>query len=424
MLADRPWAAVWHDVAMSLTEQPATLDNTQWENGRIVADLLDPDLYRRDPHDVWSWMRANEPVYRDDRNGLWGVTRHADLMDVERRSTVFVSGQGYRALWSPSEINMIAQDDPRHRQQRMLVQGNFTKKSVEQRQADMDDLVTEVLDAALADGADSMEVVDAVAGQVPARMTARLLGYPEDRWEDLKSWSERLMRTDMRERDGAVFRDFIDANNEFITALQEVAADKIVNPGDDLISTWLHASIDDAPLPPEAIAHEVGLFISGGAETTRTAISHGLRAFVDHPEQWEAMAADPDLVPGAVEEVLRWVTPLNNMFRRAAADDHIGDQPVERGDRIVMLYPAANRDEDVFADPFAFDIRRSPNKHVAFGFGTHLCIGTHVARSTLSSVFGQMSKRISDLNAITEPDVERNIFARAVVSFGLGFTQR
>ncbi len=409
---------------MSSTEVPRAPENTRWEDGRLAVDLLDPDLYRRNPHDVWAWMRANEPVYRDDRNGLWGVTRHSDLMDVERRSTVFVSNQSYRAIPSAGEINMIAQDDPRHRQQRMLVQGNFTKKSVEQRQAETNDLVTEVVDNALADGATSMEAIDAVAGQIPARMTARLLGYPEDRWADLKSWSERLMRTDMRERDGQVFRDFVAANMEFVGALQEIAAVKFANPTDDLISTWLHARIDGEPLPPEAIAHEVGLFISGGAETTRTAISHGLRAFVDHPDQWEAMAADPALVAGAVEEVLRWVTPLNNMFRRVASDDRIGDQAVRRGDRVALLYPAANRDESVFEDPNTFDIERSPNKHVAFGFGTHLCIGTHVARATLAATFGQLSRRITDLHVVTEPDVERNIFARAVVRFDLGFTQR
>lgn len=391
---------------------------------RVTVDLLDPDFYRSNPHDVWTWMRENEPVYRDDRNGLWGVSRHADLMDVERRSSVFVSGQGYRAIWSPSEINMIAQDDPRHRQQRMLVQGNFTKKSVEQRQADVEALTTEIVDEALADGATEMEVVDAVAGRLPARLTAQLLGYPDDRWRDLKSWSERLMRTDMRERDGQVFREFEAANHEFVAVLSEIAKEKIANPGDDLISTWLHSSIDGEPLPPAAIAHEVGLFISGGAETTRTAISHGLRAFVDHPEQWDALGADPELVPGAVEEVLRWVTPLNNMFRRVAADDAIGDQPVERGDRVVLLYPSANRDASVFDDPHTFDIRRSPNKHVAFGFGTHLCIGTHVARGSLSAVFGQLSRRVTDLSVIAEPEVEANIFARAVSSFRLGFAQR
>lgn len=390
----------------------------------MLVDLLDPDFYSTNPHDTWTWMRENEPVYRDERNGLWGVTKHADLMDVERRSTVFLSGQGYRAIWSPSEINMIAQDDPRHRQQRMLVQGKFTKKSVEQRQADLEALTDEIIEAALADGATEMEVVEALSGQLPARLTAQLLGYPEDRWRDLKTWSERLMRTDMRERDGKIFRDFIAANEEFVGALSEVAQAKIADPGDDLISTWLHSTIDDVPLPPEAIAHEVGLFISGGAETTRTAISHGLRTFVDHPDQWDAMGADSTLIPGAVEEVLRWVTPLNNMFRRAAADDQIGDQPVERGDRIVLLYPAANRDEEVFENPHTFDIRRSPNPHVAFGFGTHLCIGTHVARGTLAAVFGQLSRRITDLSAISEPEVESNMFARAVVSFELGFAQR
>lgn len=407
-----------------MTDEAVTLENTRWAGGRVVADLLDPDLYQRNPHDVWEWMRANEPVYRDERNGLWGVTRHADLMDVERRSSVFASAQAYRAIPSAGEINMIAQDDPRHRQQRMLVQGDFTKKSVEQRRAEMDALVTEVVDEALADGAGQMEVVDAIAGQIPARLTARLLGYPEERWADLKSWSERLMRTDMRERDGGAFRDFVAANMEFMEALKEIAQDKFGNPGDDLISTWIHGRIDGEPLPPEAIAHEVGLFISGGAETTRTAIAHGLRAFVDHPEQWEAVAADPELVPSAVEEVLRWVTPLNNMFRRVASDDRIGDQPVQRGDRVVMLYPSANRDESVFDDPYRFNIRRSPNQHLAFGFGTHLCIGTHVARATLASTFGQLSQRITDLRAVTEPEVESNIFARAVVKFDLGFSQR
>jgi cytochrome P450 family 142 subfamily A polypeptide 1 len=393
---------------------------------RLVVDLLDPELYRRNPHDVWAWMRANEPVYRDRRNGLWGVTRHADLKDVERRSTLFVSGQGYRAIWAPDEINMIAQDDPRHRQQRMLVQGYFTGAAIAQRRAEIDTLAAELVDAMVEPGStpEGVEVVEALAGQLPARLTCRLLGYPEEMWRDVKSWSERLMRIDMRERDGHTFTEFIDANIEFAAALIAVAEDRRRNPQADLISEWVHATIDGQPLPPQAIVHEVGLFISGGAETTRTAISHGLRAFVDHPDQWDAMAADPSLVPGAVEEVLRWVTPLNNMFRRVAIDAHIGDQPVRRGDRVILLYPSANRDEAVFTDPFRFDIRRNPNPQIAFGFGTHLCIGTHVARATLAAVFGQLAQRVTGLHAVTEPDVEPNIFARAVRRFDLGFRPR
>jgi cytochrome P450 family 142 subfamily A polypeptide 1 len=397
---------------------------------RLVVDLLDPQLYVRDPHDVWAWMRANEPVYRDERNGLWALTRHADVSDVERRSSVFVSGQGYRAIWSPEEINMIAQDDPRHRQQRMLVQPRLTGRAVADRRHELTTLVAELVDAIVAtahdasDGIGTIEVVEALAGQLPARFTARLLGYPESMWPQIRSWSERLMRTDMRERSGETFTEFFDANIEFATALGEIAPAKLADPGDDLLSIWLHARIDGEPLPPEAIVHEVGLFMAGGAETTRTAIGHGLRAFVDHPDQWEAMAADPSLVPGAVEEVLRWVTPLNNMFRRAIADDEVGGQPIRRGDRLVMLYPSANRDERVFDEPFAFDIRRNPNPHLAFGFGTHLCIGTHVARASLAEVFGQLSARITDLHVVDEVDVEPNIFARAVRSFGLGFRAR
>jgi cytochrome P450 family 142 subfamily A polypeptide 1 len=389
-----------------------------------TIDLLDPNFYQdaEGMHEAFTWMRANEPVYRDARNGLWGITRHADLKEVERRSTVFVSGQGYRAIWAPDEINMIAQDDPRHRQQRMLVQGDLTGAAVAARRVEIDALVAELLDAALPSG--QMEVVDALSGQLPARLTCRLLGYPEDIWRDVKSWSERLMRIDMRERDGQTFTDFIDANMEFVGALMPVAQERAGCPAHDLISTWVHAKIDGQPLSPAAIVHEVGLFISGGAETTRTAISHGLQAFADHPEQWEAMAADPSLVDGAVEEVLRWVTPLNNMFRRAVADDEVGGQAIRRGDRIVLLYPSANRDESVFDRPFEFDIRRDPNPHLAFGFGTHLCVGTHVARNTLHSVFSQLSQRITNLRTVSAPDVEPNIFARAVRRFDLAFDPR
>jgi cholest-4-en-3-one 26-monooxygenase len=389
---------------------------------RLVVDLLDPELYRRNPHDVWAWMRANEPVYHDERNGLWGISRHADVMDVERRSNVFASGGSYRAVPAPDEINMIAQDDPRHRQQRMLVQEWFTRSAARQRETEFRALITELIDAVLDAG--QMELVDDLAGQLPARLTCRLIGFPEEDWRRVKSWSERLMRTDMRERDEHTLGEFMEANREFMTVVQELAPQRLANPQDDLLSVWLQARIEGEPLPPFAIMHEVGLFIAGGAETTRTAISHGMRAFADHPEQWDAMAADPSLVPGAVDEVLRWVTPLNNFFRRAVVDAEVGGQRIAEGERVMMIYPSANRDEAVFADPFVFDIRRNPNPHLAFGYGTHLCLGMNFAREELRVLFEELSKRLTDLRPIAEPDVEANIFARAVKSFPLAFRAR
>lgn len=389
---------------------------------RMTVDLLDPFLYQRDPHDVWSWMRANEPVYRDEKNGLWGITRHADIMDVERRSMVFSSSGAYRAVLSPTERNMIAQDDPRHRQQRMLVQPQLTRAGVASRAEEIQTLVSELVDEAIEAG--QFEVVNMIAGQLPARLTSRLLGFPEEMWPHLKSWSERLMRTDMRERDPQVIADIIEANQEFVGAMMPIIGEVAACPRNDFMSIWTHARIDGQPLPPEAIVHEVGLFIAGGAETTRTAISHGLRAFCDYPDQWEELARTPELVDSAVEEVLRWVTPLNNFFRMALTDDVIGGQPVSAGDRIIMLYPSANRDEAVFDKPFEFDIHRHPNPHLSFGFGTHLCVGANLARLVLTTVFSELSRKATRLTPVVEPNVEANIFARAVKSFTLGVTPR
>ena len=389
---------------------------------RMTVDLLDPVLYQSNPHEVWAWMRANEPVYRDEKNKLWGITRHADVMDVERRSSVFSSQGVYRAVLSPGESNMIAQDDPRHRQQRMLVQPQLTHAGVATRTAEVEALVAELVAEAVSLG--EFDVVELLAGQLPARLTARLLGFPEEMWPQVKSWSERLMRTDMRERDPLIMNEFIDANREFLGAMMPIMEEVSACPRNDFMSIWSHAEIDGQKLPPEAIFHEVGLFIAGGAETTRTAISHGIRAFIDHPEQWEELAATPELIDSAVEEVLRWVTPLNNFFRMALTDDVVGGQPIAAGDRIIMLYPSANRDESVFDDPFAFNIHRNPNPHLSFGFGTHLCIGANLARLVLTTMFRELSAQATDLAVVTEPDVEANIFARAVRSFQIGVTSR
>jgi cytochrome P450 family 142 subfamily A polypeptide 1 len=263
-----------------------------------------------------------------------------------------------------------------------------------------------------------------LAAQLPARLTSRLLGFPEEMWPQLKSWSERLMRTDMRDRDPEVMEEFIAANQEFVSAMIPVLREVSGCPRHDFMSIWANALIDGQPFPPESIVHEVGLFIAGGAETTRTAISHGLRVFCDHLDQWNMMGTQPSLVEPAVEEVLRWVTPLNNFFRMALTDDVVGGQAIAAGDRVVMLYPSANRDEKVFTSPFSFDITRSPNPHLSFGFGTHLCVGANLARLVLETVFAEMSARISHLEPVSEPDVEANIFARAVKSFHLRVVPR
>jgi cytochrome P450 family 142 subfamily A polypeptide 1 len=380
--------------------------------------LLDPawwvDLDR--VHQLFTWARREAPVYRD-ANAIWVVTRHADVIDVERRSRVFSSRGSYRANIAMEESNMIALDDPEHIEQRRLVSRRFTPRAV-QREADylrsrIDELVAAVADAG------RLEVVHDLAAQLPSRLTAKLLGFPEDRWEDIRSWSERLMRTDAVTFDNDAAMGVMSAIMEFNPLLQETAAEREGCPADDLISVWTGAGMS-----PLAMMHETGLFIAGGAETTRTAIGRGLAVLADHPDQWEAAAADPTLVPGLVEEVIRWVTPLNNMFRRVLADDRIGEQPVRAGDRVMLAYPSANRDEAVFDDPFRFDIRRDPNPHVAFGQGTHFCVGANLARLELRLLFAALTQRWTNLRIVTPPDIEPNVFAGAVRRFDLAFDLR
>jgi cytochrome P450 family 142 subfamily A polypeptide 1 len=170
--------------------------------------------------------------------------------------------------------------------------------------------------------------------------------------------------------------------------------------------------------------HETGLFIAGGAETTRTVIAHGLRVFADHPDQWNLLADSPELVPGAVEELIRWVTPLSNFFRTAVEDTTVGGYPVAKDDRLILLYPSANRDEQVFDDPFRFDVTRPSNPHLAFGHGTHFCLGANLARFELQILFAELTRRFQAPEVISEPVIEANIFARAVSSFNVRLSER
>lgn len=382
------------------------------------ANLLDPgwwaDLDR--VHEFFTWARANEPVYRD-ANGVWVVTRHAAVVDVERRSRVFSSRGSYRANIAMEESNTIALDDPEHIEQRRLVSRRFTPRAVEQDRDFLTSRIDELLDAVAPAG--RLEVVHDLAAQLPSRLTADLLGFPEDRWEDVKSWSERLMRTDVITFDNDALMGMMNAIMEFNALLTETATERRGCPAHDLVSVWAGADMD-----PLTMMHETGLFIAGGAETTRTAIARGLAVLAEHPDQWEAAAEDPTLLHGLVEEVIRWVTPLNNMFRRALADDRIGEQPVAAGDRVMLAYPSANRDEAVFADPFRFDIRRDPNPHVAFGQGTHFCLGANLARLELRLLFGALTQRWTNLRALSPPDIEPNVFAGAVRRFDLAFDLR
>lgn len=386
--------------------------------------LLDARFYQDldGMHEAFTALRAKDPVHHDEVSGFWGVLRHADVLQVERDDKTFSSAGCYRARQSHGEDNMIAQDNPRHLEQRRLVVPTLAPVGVRRMGEGVKQTVNELVDTICEK--QTIEVVDELAAQLPARLTARLLGFPEEDWRAVKSWSERFMRIDHVGDDQQIANDFFVAISEMAQALNAVITERRGCPADDLISTWVTAELHDGPLPDSAIFNETGLFISGGSETTRTVIARGLAAFCDHNDQWDMLAADPSLIPGAVEELLRWVTPLNQMFRMSTAEADIGGTVVPAGARLALLYPSANRDESVFDDPFTFDVTRHPNPHVAFGSGTHFCVGANLARYSLRVLLETLTSRITSLEAVTPPEIEANIFAGAVRSFELGFALR
>ncbi len=383
--------------------------------------LLDPTWWQGDPQNSYAALRDFDGIWRDDASGIWCVARHADVLAVERDSATFSSRGNYRAVPSAEEETMISHDDPVHLSQRRIINRRFTPRAtrshVDHYQTMVRTLVDAAIDAQIEHG--SLEVVETLAAQLPCRVTADLIGFGSERWREVKSWSERQMRIDRRMHEPEIFHDLYESINEWATVMAELLPQRAENPADDLFTDWLRAG-----MAPTTMVQETGLMIAGGAETTRTVIAHGLRTFVDHPDSWEALALDSSLIEPAVEELIRWVTPLNNMFRIVTADTELAGTCLAAGDRIALIYPAANRDRDVWSDPDVFDITRDPNPHVAFGHGTHFCLGANLARIELRLLFAELATRTTDLRVVTEPDIEPNIFARAVRSFDLGFAVR
>jgi len=390
-----------------------------------ATDILDPTWWQQDPQADYRDLLAHDGLWRDERSGFWLAARHADLLHVERDAVIFASradgGGAYRLNPSPGEETMISKDDPDHLAQRRLVNRRFTPKSVrdhtEHYTALVGDLVDRAIDEATANG--QVEVVDAMASQLPCRVTAELLGFGQDMWREVKSWSERQMRIDSAINDPTLFESFMSSIQEWAAVMESVLPVRMAEPADDLFSDWLAAGMDG-----NTMVMETGLVIAGGAETTRTVIAHGLRTLAEHPDVWDRMAEDPTTVPAAVEELIRWVTPLNNMFRIATADTDVAGTAIAAGDRIALVYPAANRDPAVFDRPDEFDPTRDPNPHLSFGHGTHFCLGANLARIELRLLFEALSQRVTNLRVVREPDVEPNIFARAVRSFDLAWDLR
>ena len=342
-------------------------------------------------------MREHAPVYYDEEAKVWGVTLHEDILSVSKDSETFCSAEGSRpesASWVPSMINM---DDPAHRLRRAIVNRGFTPRRVEDHEPKIRKICNELVDHVAARG--ECDFVRDLAAPLPMIVIGDMLGVlPEDR-DRLLRWSDEMLGATSATAGPDALRLAVQAGSEYAAYTLDVIAKRRADPEiDDLIGLLVNSEIEGESLDEEALIHESLLILVGGDETTRHVITGGMLALMQHPDQRQMLLDDPSKIPTAVEEMLRWVSPIKNMNRTATRDVELRGQNIRKGDKVLLLYHSANRDERVFADPDRFDIERVPNEHVAFGgYGKHFCLGSSLARLELRLFFEEVLPRLPDL---------------------------
>lgn len=365
------------------------------------AYLVHGEFYATDPHSCFTWMRQHAPVYWCEKSSVWGVTLHDDVQRLSRDADSYCNRHGMRPDSIPV-ASMINLDDPDHKRRRALVNKGFTVRRVQEQEPKIREICVDLIERAKEKG--RFDFVRDVAAPLPMAMIGDMLGVePEDR-EPLLRWSDELiegatMTAPMEKilRAGEAFAEYAEYH-------RKVVENRRSRPLlDDLMSILVHAEIDGEKLDDEALLQDSLLILVGGDETTRHVITGGMHELLRNPDQMRKLVDNPALVPSAVEEMLRWVTPIQNMSRTATRDLELRGQKVREGDKLLLLYPSANRDENVFHDPFRFDVERKPNEHLAFGgYGTHFCLGASLARLEMRVMFEEIVRRIPDVALVSD----------------------
>jgi cytochrome P450 len=369
-----------------------------------LVNLVDPELYSHgDPYTVWRWLRENDPVHwhpEGELPGFWALTKYHDIYTVYRDTETFSSARGI--LLRPAEYGadpgggktLALTDPPRHRQLRALVDNWFTVRSVRIMADEMRAVAHEVVQRALEYG--KCDFVTEIAARVPLYVICQLMGVPKTDWEYIFALTRNAFGGIDASTRSLAHLDIL----EYFTDLAEARAK---SPGDDLVSALANAEIDGRKLTTSEILLNCDNLLVGGTENTRIVAAGGMLAFLQYPGEWQALRADPELLPGAVEEVLRWTSTATHIMRTATRPAVIGDAQIAEGDRVTLWLPSANRDEDVFAAPDQFDVRRRPNRHLALGSGEHFCLGGMLARVELRLLYQELLESTESVELDGDP---------------------
>ena len=400
------------------------------------VDLLDLERFQRlEHHDMFTVLRAEDPVHwtdEPDGPGFWSITKHADLQQVNRDAEGFSAQDGGITLHEFSTLDegmdmrgkiMVMSDAPKHTRYRLLVNKGFTPRMIGLIEAHLAYRAELIVDQVIERG--ECEFVTDLAAELPLQAIAEIMGVPQEERHLLFDWTNRLIGADDPEynKDPDNRADATAAAAELYMFASALGDARRNDPRDDIVTKLINAEIDGDKLTPEEFELFILLLAVAGNETTRNATAHGILAFMSHPEEFAKLQAHPELIDSAVEEVLRWSSPVLYFRRQATHDVTLRGKQIRAGDKIAMWHVSGNRDEEVFDEPFRFDITRSPNEHIAFGGGgAHYCLGANLARVELRLLFEQLARRTPDMHLAGEVERLRSNFIGGIKHIPVRFT--
>ena len=397
-------------------------------------DLLDADRFvRMEHHEMLKSLREQAPLYwhvDPAGGGFWNVVRHADVQMVNRDNELYSSEIGGISIPNPGErveeggfvdqrgLNMLYTDPPKHTRYRRLVSKGFTPRMIRLLEQFLAHRATLIVDNIIGKG--EADFVEDIAAELPLQAIAEIMGVPQKDRHLLFKWSNDLIGVDDPEYEG----DPGEAAMELYAYAHKLAADRGIDPQDDIITKLVNAEIDGDRLTELEIDVFMLLLSVAGNETTRNATAHGMHALLTNPDQFTLLKSDVEKhLDTAVDEIIRWASPVLHFRRTTTEPTELLGQEIEKGSRVVMWYISANRDEDVFTDPFVFDITRTPNDHIAFGGGgAHYCLGANLARAELRLIFKEIALRMPDMKMEGEPERLRSNFIGGIKPLPVSWT--
>ncbi|AIY45383.1 cytochrome P450 [Mycolicibacterium fortuitum] len=405
--------------------------------------LADPTAYADDTrlHRALTHLRANNPVaWVDNRpyRPFWAITKHADIMAIERDNELFISeprpllataaaddlakqqleaGMGLRTL--------IHMDDPHHRKVRAIGADWFRPKAMRALKVRVDELAKRYVDK-MRDIGPECDFVTAIAVDFPLYVIMSLLGLPEEDFARMHMLTQEMFGGDDDEykRDGGSLEDQLAVLMDFFAYFSTLTASRRANPTEDLASAIANGTVDGEPLSDVDTASYYVIVASAGHDTTKDAISGGLHALIENPDQLARLQAQPDLMGTAVEEMIRWSTPVKEFMRTATADTTVRGVPIAKDESVYLAYVSGNRDEEVFANPHRFDVARDPNKHLAFGYGVHFCLGAALARMEMNSLFAELLSRLDSIELAGTPELSATTFVGGLKHLPIRYSLR